>query len=452
MHMKIRMNETPDQGSVLLVTLLTATIIAICLASYLTVVSHQHRSTARSLAWNSCIPVLEAGIEEALTQIHYHGITNLTANGWTVGSDGRYHKTRSIGDDGTYYQVAIEPVNPPVIISEGFVPAPFSASAQLGMIQSPSQIAANYVSRRVQVNTIAKGMFSQAMLAKGNISFSGSARTDSFDSTKSSLNTNGKYDPLKTSDKGDVASNGTVASTFVGSGTISLNGHLSTGPGGAFDLNGTASIGSTAWHQAGNSGVEKDWATDDMNVDIPDVDVPFTSGDSTAVSETIDGVRYDYAFHSGNYKLSNFLLFNSQKAIITGDAVLYVTDKMSVSGSAQIIIAPGAKLKIYSGAATASISGNGVANQTGNAANFMYFGLPTNTRLDMSGASGGFMGVIYAPNADLNLSGGADSDLINFTGASVSKTVNMSGGRSFHYDESLASLFQSFVVVAWNEI
>ena len=75
---------------------------------------------------------MEAGIEEALTQIHYHGITNLTANGWTVGSDGRYHKTRSIGDDGTYYQVAIEPVNPPVIISQGFVPAPLSAPFNSG--------------------------------------------------------------------------------------------------------------------------------------------------------------------------------------------------------------------------------------------------------------------------------------------------------------------------------
>src|SRR6266536_2022446 len=163
MHMKIKKNQTHDQASILIVTLLTATIIGISLASYLTVVSHQHRSTARSLAWNSCIPVLEAGIEEALTQIHYHGITNLTANGWEFGADGLYHKTRSIGDDGTYYQVAIEPVNPPVITSQGFVPAPLSSAAQLGMIQSPSQIAANYVSRRVRVNTIAKGMFSQAM-------------------------------------------------------------------------------------------------------------------------------------------------------------------------------------------------------------------------------------------------------------------------------------------------
>src|SRR5437867_4512121 len=162
-----------------------------------------------------------------------------------------------------------------------------------------------------------------------------------------------------------------------------------------------------------------------MNVDIPDVDVPVTSVYARLVSGTIDGASYNYVLGSGNYILSQFVLFNSQKAIITGDAVLYVTDKMNISGSAQIIIAPGARLQIFNGAATASISGSGVANQTGNASNFMYFGLPTNRRLDMSGSSG-FIGLIYAPNADLNLSGGGASNLIEFTGASVSKTVTMS--------------------------
>ena len=91
-----------------------------------------------------------------------------------------------------------------------------------------------------------------------------------------------------------------------------------------------------------------------------------------------------------------------------------------------------------------------MANQSGNAANFVYYGLPTNTRLDMNGSSG-FIGAIYAPNADFTLSGGSSDGLIEFTGASVSKTVTMSGGRSFHYDESLARMFQDFVVVAWNE-
>src|ERR1043166_6032396 len=213
MHMKIRINEIRVKGSALIVALLTTTIIGICLASYLTMVSLQHRSAVRSLAWNSCIPVLEAGIEEALTQIHYCGISNLNANGWTKSSDGLYHRTRTIGDDGSYYEVSIEPVNPPVIVSRGYVPATLAAPAQLGMIASPSQGDGNYVSRRVRVNTIGKGVFSHAMLAKGNITFSGSARTDSFDSTKAGLNTNGRYDPAKARDKGDVASNGTVSST-----------------------------------------------------------------------------------------------------------------------------------------------------------------------------------------------------------------------------------------------
>jgi len=289
------------------------------------------------------------------------------------------------------------------------------------------------------------------MLAKGNIGFSGSARTDSFDSTDPTRCTNGKYDRAKARDNGDVASNGTVSSTFIGGGSISISGRISTGPGGTYNLSGEASVGSTGWHEAGNFGVEPGWSADDMNVDIPDVQVPFNSGYATPVAGTLGGTSYTYVLGSGNYKLSQFVLGLSQKAVITGDAVLYVTDMLSVSGSAQIIIAPGASLQIYNGAASASISGNGVANQTGNAASFKYFGLPTNTRVDMSGTSG-FIGVIYAPSADLNMSGGSDSNLIEFTGASVSKTVSMGGGRNFHYDESLGNLFQSFVVAAWNEI
>src|SRR5437660_230273 len=165
--MRITKNKTAVHGSALIVTLMTATIIGICLASYLTVITQQNRSTMRSLAWNACIPVSEAGIEEALTQIHFNGISNLTANGWTEGSDGLYHKTRPIGDDGSYFQASIEPVNPPVIVSVSFVPAPLSPSSQFGMIQPTSQASPNYVSRSLRVKTAARGRFSTAMLAKG---------------------------------------------------------------------------------------------------------------------------------------------------------------------------------------------------------------------------------------------------------------------------------------------
>ena len=84
------------------------------------------------------------------------------------------------------------------------------------------------------------------------------------------------------------------------------------------------------------------------------------------------------------------------------------------------------------------------------AAAFIYFGLPTSTSLSFSGNSS-FVGCLYSPNADLTLNGGGNN-VYDFCGASVSKTVTMSGARNFHYDESLGRAFSSFVVTAWNEI
>src|SRR6185503_2211550 len=109
----------------------------------------------RSLAWNGTVPVLEAGVEEALTQIHYTGITNLSANGWTYTIGGVYRKERPLGG-GRSYTVVIQPVDPPVIESIGYVPVPLTPSSRLGMILggliTPSQ-SSDYVNRQVRVNT-----------------------------------------------------------------------------------------------------------------------------------------------------------------------------------------------------------------------------------------------------------------------------------------------------------
>src|SRR2546425_11244650 len=131
--MTIRTKQTNSQGSVMLLTLLTAWVIGIALVSYLTLVANQNRSTYHSLSWNTCIPVLEAGIEEALTQIHFKGIDNLGANQWSFNaSDQLYHKTRQVNIDGSYFDVGIQPIDPPVIVSTGYVPAPVGTGTPLG--------------------------------------------------------------------------------------------------------------------------------------------------------------------------------------------------------------------------------------------------------------------------------------------------------------------------------
>ena len=100
-------NSKSQSGSILVVTIITSALIGSVLCSYLVLVSSRNQGTMRSLAWNTAIPVLEAGIEEALT--HLTVDTNRpTANGWTQGElDGKtaYWKRSPDLPDGSYYFV-----------------------------------------------------------------------------------------------------------------------------------------------------------------------------------------------------------------------------------------------------------------------------------------------------------------------------------------------------------
>src|SRR5438093_1407595 len=194
--MKIQ-TKTQTDGSVLLVSLLTAGVIGIALGSYLTLTANQHQSVFRSMTWNEGIPVSEAGIEEALTQIHYYGITNFSAN-WTWGTDGCYHKKRFIGTDGAYYDVAVKLVDPPVLVSTAYVPAPLTPSSAFGMILGTVSSGGTNtcIKRRIQVNTSGGSAHGAAVVSKGPIYLSGNNVTiDSFDSSNPLYSTNGVYIP-----------------------------------------------------------------------------------------------------------------------------------------------------------------------------------------------------------------------------------------------------------------
>ena len=60
--------------------------------------------------------------------------------------------------------------------------------------------------------------------------------------------------------------------------------------------------------------------------------------------------------------------------------------------------------------------------------------------------------MIYAPDANFQLAGGG-SGIIDFIGASVSKTVQMNGHYHFHYDESLrnSEWNNGYVAARWQE-
>lgn len=417
-------------------TLLTTVIIGLTLAAYLELVSAQNLSTARSQQWNVGMAVIEAGIEEALTQL-YHNPTNRDANSWSY-ADALYTKEREVGLD--KYVVTISDTTPPEIVSRAYVRAPRST---------------NYMTppRAVRVTTTNESLFARGMVAKGVIDMSGNnVRTDSFDSMDPAYSTGGVYDPDKAKDGGSVATNlGLVNSLNVGNADI--HGRAAMGPGGSPALGPSGGIGPKWWRDAGNTGVYPGWFADDMNVNFPDVSAPFTGGAYTPASGNVGGTNYNYVLGTGNYQLTSLTMTgnSNNKLLVNGNAVLYVTGNVSLSGQSSIVVAPNASLKMYVGGANASLGGNGVINQNANATNFYYYGLPSNTTLGFSG-NASFTGVIYAPAAAFTLGGGG-SNQYDFVGASVTGSVRMNGHYNFHYDENLGRIgaFRGYVVTSWNE-
>src|SRR5882762_9384974 len=227
--MKIKINKRP-QGSVLLATMLVTLVVGVALSSYLTLVSVQNQSTLRSQAWNTSIPVMEAGIEEALTALQYYRSANMASSGWTLNpTDGFYHTSGTLrtgssqnAADAYSYDVGIKlppPGQPdqPIIECIGYAPSPANLATSYhgaygvilgGLVPLFTPNVAT-TKRKVRVQTKSDPLFSKAMAAQGIINMNGRwILTDSFDSTDSAYNTGGKYDSSKNKAGGDVATNG----------------------------------------------------------------------------------------------------------------------------------------------------------------------------------------------------------------------------------------------------
>ena len=433
----IRRKLQSKQGTILFVTLVATAILGAAVASYLRLVATQNYSIARSQAWNRAIPVLEAGIEEALAQVAKGtDAVSMVNNGWTL-SGAAYQKSRDLGG-GDRFQTRISVATPPTIESTGFVKIPLESN--------------EFVSRRVRVNTQGGSMYMKAMVAKGQINLNGNnIATDSFDSGNPLYSTGGAYDPGKRKANGDVATNsGLVNSLNVGNADI--YGKVSTGPGGSISVGSNGGAGSLAWFAAGNNGIQPGYSSDDMNVSFPDVTAPFAIG-LPPIAGIVGGTNYNYVLSSTDYKMSSFSMSGSanNRMLITGNARLYVTGNVSLSGSSSIVIAPGASLKLYVAGASTSLGGKGIVNGSASATNFAYYGMPSNTSVSFSG-NAAFTGTIYAPSAALSLGGGG-STVYDFVGASVSNTVTMNGHFKFHYDEMLGRQNNgaSYTLVSWNE-
>jgi hypothetical protein len=468
--MKIHLKRTQEQGSVLLVALLTCSIMGVVLASYLIMTSTQNRSVMRSQNWNSTIAMTEAGIEDGLQLINkyagaFEKLTNwpstATADNWSVNGNVFYVR-RYMGEN--YYDVWVtnsaDGLNPSVCsigynkwhyhIASASGPAMFAAAN----VTQPRETS---LSRTVDVRAKVDPIFNVAMAANRTIDFNGkNIFTDSFDSSDPNYSNNGLYPfglPSKQKDNGDVVTNDTLTNSL-SVGNAKIKGQVKVGPKGGASIN-NGSVGDKAWVDGGNVGIQPGKLADDMNVVFPAATLP-AGNYLTPIKGAyiVNGVTYDYVLASGDYKL-NTLGSGNFKMLIQGTAGLptrlYVYSDIFMTGTDVIRITSGSSLKIYMSGSSAKFGGNGVINENGYADSFYYFGLNSNTSVNFSGNSS-FTGVVYAPNADFQLGGGG-SDVYDFIGASVTKSVRMNGHYKFHYDEALRNngMGRGYIPTIWKE-
>jgi len=435
MRSKIRRGTTGDQANLLITVIVTLAIVCLAIAAVMSLASQRNRISARSLVWNNAMPVAEAGIEEALTQIQY---AMPPTNGWTL-SGSYYTRTRTnlFGDSDKYYVVNIQNTNPPVITATGFVRAPLDSA---------------YIYRTVRVTTRQPGRFPYGMLAKGLITMN-NGKMDSFASCDSAYSSNGVYTASTAHDQMKVATLST-ANPAIKVGGADIYGYVNTGAGGTVTYSGGA-VGDAAYVNGGGTGGQTGHEDNTMNISIPDATPPCSSGTAPLVASlTVNGTNYSSTLTAPtNFVNGDFTISSSPGMIVTNNALLYVAGTFKIQGSGFIYIAPGASLNLYVGVTNTSandvitISGGAIANGTGNAANFSLVGLPSVKRADYTG-SAHFIGTLYAPNADFTLSGGGDA-----SGALVAKTILVNSG-SFHYDECLGqnSSFLKYIVMSWREL
>src|ERR1051325_1225181 len=317
--MRIQIHRRHPGGSALLIAVIFSALLGIVLASFLKLTTNDVRSGTRSEAWNRCIPVLEAGIEEALTHCYYNFNASLAANGWALGTNGLYSKTNNVYrpehglavgkvKEAGYYVASISSTLPYVITCTGYVPLPNGAE---------------YMSRTVRIDTALQGVFNGILSVRDSVDMNGNTiYGDSFDSRYETTSTGGLYDPLKAGDGADIHCTDGVLDK-VSLGNARLWGHVYTGPTGVVTTGSNGKVGSVSFHNDTSikNGIEDGWWQNDYNASLPPVPAPYASA-ATPLPGIYNGTNYSYVLTGGDYVLGSV---SGGKVVITGKSRIYFT-------------------------------------------------------------------------------------------------------------------------------
>jgi hypothetical protein len=455
---------TSTRGSVLIVALIFAAILAVSITSYLKLALNAGKLANRSFYFNAAHNLVDTGFEHVIWSLSEARFTAAPAN-WTSGGFTQISATEYYGTfptTGTYSfaggvtgQIKVWAK----VVDDTVPPARFvwhtvaEAKITLGDQTKLSKMAECYLQQR--------SFFDKGMVAKEGITFTGQgAMVDSWISRTPTINDDVPY---STTVPGVRRGNASIAGlNFVSLQNGDVFGYASIG--GSSLAGFTYQQNNGTLNALGLSGVDQTRISLNFTSNFPEVK-PIPSG-GTALG-TVDGT-VPVVLSTGTYKAVSISLQNSETFEVgtpttSADAILVVDGDITLNAFAKIIIHPGSSLKAYIGGnwnmigQSASIV-NGTTSVPANPDRCQIFGTRTTAQISANqlqswnfngNASSHISAAIYAPYANIDMQGSGQA-----YGAMIGNTFTLSGQGKFHQDESLANLRSSGIwgLAKWREL
>ncbi len=449
MHTKsLRLKHRSQSGSSLLAALGVLALTSMVIGAALYEARDRYRTCHQSLRWSQAAHAAEAGVELALMSAQQD---SWVADGWPAapGSPGGAAETKSfpLSDGGIGAEVSVDKIDMSGVewlrirsvgvadLSGGAVVGAEPQDVMLRKLSlrqersSGSSVGAMPRATRV-LEVLArprtKSPYLRPILTDQKFSMSG-GEVDSFDSDDPAKSTAGLYDVAKRQSNGEVGINDTVGTSDFGNAFIYGNASYSgAAPTNMTNVQGTVS---SSFNDTVDPVTTPTWTTFNATPTLITSTMTLTGGTKAAPAR--------YKVSSVNLASGKVLTVAPHAAGAESYVEVWVTGNFTTSGSGYIEQQPGVHVT-YHIAGDVTVKRASFHNQTNLAAtNVLKVISPAvgvNQKVNISG-SGAMIGVVDAPGAAVTASGNG-----SVSGAIIGKSLNVSGGGAFHYDEALSRL------------
>ena len=309
----------------------------------------------------------------------------------------------------------------------------YSVTASSGSYLVESTGQSGSAEKRVYAELELEGLFEHAILTRETLTLKSGTTVDGYNSLDSS----------DTDADVDIGTQSTANSSIILNNGVTVEGDIIVGIGGNPD---------TAIKDLGATTGDQYAATQDDP--LPQITPPTLTNMGLSISAKGETVTLTPA-ESGKYMGIDLKNDKTPGILeIKGEGVvLHITGDIQLGQSCEIVITEGSSLTIYCDGNITCGNGSGINTQNPPEAAStlqLYATGDTEQTFDIK-AKSNFTGVIYAPNANIELYAGGDA-----YGSIVAKNFEFKSGGNYHYDEALRKVETDdqgvrFVVKRWYE-